>query len=63
LTSAQTANRIVQKNDGNGRLSRLLTLLVLYRSGYIIGKYLSIEAIIEKSKETYYERLDDSSVS
>lgn len=49
-------------NDGNGRMSRLLTLLTLYRSGYIVGKYLSIEMIIEKTKETYYETLLDSSV-
>jgi Fic family protein len=48
-------------NDGNGRMSRLLTLLLLYRSGYIVGKYLSIEMIIEKTKVTYYEVLQDSS--
>lgn len=48
-------------NDGNGRMSRLLTLLLLYRSGYIVGKYISLEMIIEKTKETYYERLQDSS--
>jgi len=48
-------------NDGNGRMSRLLTLLLLYRSGYIVGKYISIEMIIEKTKETYYEVLQDSS--
>ncbi len=48
-------------NDGNGRMSRLLTLLLLYRSGYIVGKYISIEMIIEKSKETYYEVLQESS--
>jgi Fic family protein len=48
-------------NDGNGRMSRLLTLLLLYRSGYIVGKYISIEMIIEKTKETYYEVLMDSS--
>lgn len=48
-------------NDGNGRMSRLLTLLLLYRSGYIAGKYISIEMIIEKTKETYYEVLQDSS--
>ena len=48
-------------NDGNGRMSRLLTLLLLYRSGYIVGKYISIEMIIEKTKETYYEVLLDSS--
>lgn len=49
-------------NDGNGRMSRLLTLLLLYRSGYIVGKYISMEMIIEKTKETYYEVLQDSSV-
>ncbi|MGN0542236.1 MAG: Fic family protein [Acutalibacteraceae bacterium] len=48
-------------NDGNGRISRLLTLLLLYRSGYIVGKYISIERIIEQSKETYYEALQSSS--
>lgn len=48
-------------NDGNGRMSRLLTLLLLYRSGYIVGKYISIELLIEKSKETYYEVLQESS--
>lgn len=48
-------------NDGNGRMSRLLTLLLLYRSGYIVGKYISIEKLIEESKETYYEALQQSS--
>lgn len=48
-------------NDGNGRMSRLLTLLLLYRSGYIVGKYISIEKIIEKSQTTYYEVLQDCS--
>ena len=48
-------------NDGNGRMSRLLTLLLLYRSNYIVGKYISIEMLIEKSKETYYEALKQSS--
>ena len=48
-------------NDGNGRMSRLLTLLLLYRSGYIVGKYISIEKIISDSKETYYEVLQESS--
>ena len=48
-------------NDGNGRMSRLLTLLLLYRSGYIVGKYISVEMIIEKTKETYYEVLQESS--
>jgi Fic family protein len=48
-------------NDGNGRMSRLLTLLLLYRSGYIVGKYISIEKMIENTKETYYEVLRASS--
>ena len=48
-------------NDGNGRMSRLLTLLLLYQSGYIVGKYISIEKLIEESKETYYEALQASS--
>lgn len=48
-------------NDGNGRMSRLLTLLLLYRAGYIVGKYISIEKLIETSKETYYETLLQSS--
>ena len=48
-------------NDGNGRMSRL-TLLLLYRSGYIVGKYISIEMLIEKSKETYYDALKSSSI-
>lgn len=47
--------------DGNGRVSRLLTLLVLYQHGYKVGKYISIERIIEQSKETYYEALNKSS--
>ena len=49
-------------SDGNGRMSRLLTLLLLYRSGYIVGKYISVEKEIADSKETYYEALHDSSV-
>lgn len=48
-------------NDGNGRISRLLTLMLLYRSGYIVGKYISLEMIIEKTKETYYDVLYQSS--
>ena len=50
-------------NDGNGRMSRLLTLLLLYQSGFIVGKYISIEKIIEESKETYYEVLQESSMN
>jgi Fic family protein len=48
-------------NDGNGRMSRLLTLLLFYRAGYIVGKYISLEKLIENSKDTYYEALRDSS--
>ena len=48
-------------NDGNGRMSRLLTLLLLYRAGYIVGKYISVEKMIEQSKESYYEALWESS--
>ena len=43
--------------DGNGRLARLLTLLLLYQAGYEVGRYISLERIIEESKETYYEAL------
>lgn len=50
-------------NDGNGRMSRLLTLLLLYRAGFIVGKYISIEMIIEKSKDSYYEALQESSLN
>ena len=49
-------------NDGNGRLSRLLTLLLLYRAGYHVGKYISIEKHIERTKESYYDALHASSV-
>lgn len=47
--------------DGNGRMSRLLTLLLLYRSGYMVGKYISIEMLVEKTKETYHDSLAASS--
>ena len=50
-------------NDGNGRISRLLTLLLLYKSGYIVGKYISIEKIVEKTKESYYDTLKQSSIN
>ncbi len=49
-------------DDGNGRMSRLLTLLLLYKAGYTVGRYISIEMLIEKSKETYYETLAESSI-
>ena len=44
-------------------MSRLLTLLLLYRSGYIVGKYISIERLISDTEETYYEALQSSSYS
>ena len=47
--------------DGNGRMSRLLTLLLLYRAGYIVGKYISIEKLISDTKELYYDSLQRSS--
>lgn len=47
--------------DGNGRMSRLLTLLLLYQSEYIVGRYISIEKLIEKTKVSYYDTLQDSS--
>ena len=48
-------------NDGNGRMSRLLTILLLYKCGYSVGKYISIESKIEKTKDTYYSALANSS--
>lgn len=47
-------------NDGNGRMSRLLTLLLLYQNGYEVGKYISIEKQIEKTKDVYYDVLEGS---
>ena len=44
-------------NDGNGRMSRLLTTLLLYRSGYVVGRYVSLEAKIERNKNVYYDVL------
>ena len=49
-------------HDGNGRMSRLLTLLLLYRSGFFVGKYISLEMLIESSKSEYYEALQASSI-
>lgn len=49
-------------NDGNGRMSRLLTLLLLYQNGYEVGKYISIEKHIEKTKDAYYHRLELSGI-
>ena len=50
-------------NDGNGRMSRLLTLLLLYKSNYLVGKYISIEKIIEDTKDSYYDSLGKSSIN
>lgn len=47
--------------DGNGRVGRLLTLLLLYQNGHALGRYISLERVIEESKETYYEVLYQSS--
>lgn len=47
-------------NDGNGRMSRLLTTLLLYRSGFYVGKYISLEAKIAKNKDLYYDALSAS---
>lgn len=47
-------------NDGNGRMSRLLTTLLLYRSGFYVGKYISLEAKIAKNKDLYYDVLSQS---
>ncbi len=50
-------------NDGNGRMSRLLTTLLLYRSGFYVGKYISLEALISKNKSAYYDALGESGVN
>ena len=48
-------------NDGNGRMSRLMTLLLLYQNDYIVGKYISLEKLIERTKDSYYDVLQESS--
>jgi len=59
LTGAYTLDFLVIHPfvDGNGRLSRLLTLLLLYQAGYEVGRFVSLERLIERSRETYYEAL------
>ncbi len=47
--------------DGNGRAARLITLLLLYHHGYEVGRYVSLERVIEESRESYYETLEESS--
>jgi len=49
-------------NDGNGRISRLLTTLLLYQNGFTVGKYISLEAKIAKNKDLYYEALQASQI-
>lgn len=49
-------------NDGNGRMARLLSLLLLHHFGYEVGRYISLEKIIEESKESYYAALQHSSI-
>jgi Fic family protein len=49
-------------SDGNGRMARLLTLQLLYQFDFDVGRYISLERIVEESKETYYEALEASSV-
>ncbi len=49
-------------NDGNGRMSRLLTTLLLYRSGFYVGKYVSLEAKIAKNKDLYYDALGQAQI-
>ena len=48
--------------DGNGRMARLLTLFLLYQRGYLVGRYISLERVIEDHKERYYETLYQSSI-
>ncbi len=49
-------------NDGNGRMSRLLTTLLLYRNGFYVGKYISLEAKIAKNKDLYYGALGEAQI-
>ncbi|EGJ33580.1 hypothetical protein LYNGBM3L_28650 [Moorena producens 3L] len=44
-------------SDGNGRMARLLTLLLLYKAGYEVGRFISLERIVERTKESYYDTL------
>ena len=48
--------------DGNGRMSRLLTTLLLYKSGYLVGRYISLEAKIAQDKNSYYNALEKAQV-
>ncbi len=67
IQSTGASNRIEgiftsdKRLNGNGRMSQLLTLLLFYKAGYIVGKYVSMKMLIEKTKETYYGALQSSS--
>jgi len=50
-------------NDGNGRMSRLLTTLLLYKNGFYVGRYISLEVLIAKDKAAYYESLNKAGVN
>lgn len=50
-------------NDGNGRLSRLLTTLLLYKNGFYVGRYISLESLIAKDKAAYYEALNKAGMN
>ncbi|MDI6415408.1 Fic family protein [Solobacterium moorei] len=50
-------------NDGNGRMSRVLTTLLLYKNGFYVGRYISLEALIAKDKAAYYESLNKAGVN
>ncbi|NMD37667.1 MAG: Fic family protein [Christensenellaceae bacterium] len=50
-------------NDGNGRMSRLLTTLLLYKLGFVAGRYISLEEKIEKTKHAYYDALEKSGIA
>lgn len=50
-------------NDGNGRLSRLLTILLLYKNGFYVGRYISLESLIARDKAAYYEALNKAGVN
>lgn len=50
-------------NDGNGRMSRILTTLLLYKNGYVVGKYISLEKKIHDNKDEYYDALQNASLN
>jgi Fic family protein len=64
LAAAYTLDFLVVHpfTDGNGRMSRLLSLLLLYNGGYEVGRFVSLERLIQQSKETYYDSLGRSTV-